>query len=101
MQAALRKPNVRPERSLVFDFAARRHKGGRGHGTVRSECLWRGGVFLWLLGHFVAALFTFGHGVSLGCIPTWEGLMLKHKAAESAALWGLEVGAIQAGWVIT
>ena len=21
-------------------------------------------------------------------IPTWEGLMLKHKAAESAALWG-------------
>jgi hypothetical protein len=22
-------------------------------------------------------------------IPTWEGLMLKHKAAESAALWGV------------
>jgi hypothetical protein len=101
MQAELRQPSAWQERSLVFDFAAWGHKGGRGHRAVGRKGLGGRSVLLWLLGHFVAALFAFGHGVSLGCIPTWEGLMLKHKAAESAALWGLEAGAIQAGWVIT
>jgi hypothetical protein len=90
MQGEPSGQGARHKKSLVFDFAARRHKGGRGHGAVRSERLGGGRVFLWLFGHFVAALFAFGHGVSLGCIPTWEGLMLKHKAAGFAALWGYQ-----------
>ena len=59
MQAGL---NAQSIGLLVFDFAARGHKGGWWHGAVRCERLgWRR-VFLWLLGHFVAALFAFCHG---------------------------------------
>jgi hypothetical protein len=89
-----------PKKSLVFDFAARRYQGGRGHGAVRSERLGGGRVFLWLFGHFVAALFAFGHGGSLVCIPTWEDSMLKHKAAGFAALWGYEMCPPSAGATI-